>query len=59
MPAHRVFSDETDCLTCHVAGEVGSLPQDHATRTPSECLLCHAPPASETPLSLRQGSRRD
>jgi len=58
-PAHRVLSDETDCLTCHVAGEVGSLPEDHATRTRSECLLCHGGPAAEAPISLRQGARRN
>jgi hypothetical protein len=57
--AHQVLSDQTNCLSCHVAGKVGALPDDHATRTSSECLLCHASPATETPIGLRLGLRRD
>jgi hypothetical protein len=52
-PRHPVMSDQTDCLTCHVAGKVGALPADHTGRTPSECLLCHAPPSADVPISLR------
>jgi len=58
-PAHQVLSDQTNCLSCHVAGKVGALPEDHATRTPAECLLCHATPATETPIGLRRVLRRD
>jgi hypothetical protein len=53
-PAHQVLPDQTNCLSCHVAGKVGAPPEDHATRTQSECLLCHASPASAAPaISLR------
>lgn len=52
-PAHQVLTDQTNCLSCHVAGKVGALPDDHANRTQSECLLCHAPPPTEAPTSLR------
>jgi hypothetical protein len=56
-PAHRVLSDQADCLSCHVAGKVGELPLDHANREQSECLLCHATPgdasgAGSLPVSL-------
>jgi hypothetical protein len=59
VPAHPVSAGQTDCLTCHVAGKVGALPGDHATRTPSECLLCHAPPAAVTSMGSPQPVRRE
>ncbi len=31
------------CLTCHVAGKVGAVPADHATRTDKQCTACHLP----------------
>lgn len=50
VPAHAIVAGQTDCLNCHVAGEVGPLPADHATRSASECLLCHGPqPAVASP----------
>jgi len=57
-PGHQVLSDQTNCLSCHVAGKVGALPEDHATRAPTECLLCHATPGQERPISLGLGLPR-
>ena len=59
VPAHRVEPDQANCLTCHVADEVGALPQDHATRTLAECLHCHAMPSADAPIVLRQSVRRN
>jgi hypothetical protein len=58
-PAHRVLSDQANCLSCHVAGKVGELPLDHANRDESECLLCHATPSTAPTVSLRLGIRPD
>ena len=58
-PRHRVLSDQTDCLTCHVTGNVGALPQDHETRTATECLLCHATTPAEAPAGMRLLVRLD
>jgi len=57
-PGHRVLTDQTDCLSCHVAGKVGELPGDHVDRAPAECLLCHATPAEAQPISLGLGLPR-
>jgi hypothetical protein len=57
-PGHRVLTDQTNCLSCHVAGKVGALPDDHATRAQTECLLCHATPVEERPISLGLGLPR-
>jgi len=43
VPAHAIVAGQTDCLSCHVAGEVAPLPEGHATRSAAECLLCHGP----------------
>jgi hypothetical protein len=57
-PGHQVLSEQTDCLSCHVAGKVGALPGDHVDRAPTECLLCHATPAEAQPISLGFGLPR-
>jgi hypothetical protein len=49
LAKHTVTAGQKDCLTCHVAGRDGALPDDHATRTGSECLLCHEPREMVTP----------
>jgi hypothetical protein len=40
---HAIEAGQTDCLTCHHAGDQGALPADHASRTATECVLCHVP----------------
>jgi hypothetical protein len=57
-PGHKVLTDQTDCLSCHVAGKVGALPEDHVDRDPTECLLCHATPAEAPSISLGLGLSR-
>jgi hypothetical protein len=57
-PGHQVLTDQTDCLSCHVAGKVGELPVDHVDRASTECLLCHATPAEAQPISLGLGLPR-
>jgi len=57
-PGHQVLSEQTDCLSCHVAGKVGALPGDHVDRAPTECLLCHATPAETQAISLGFGLPR-
>jgi hypothetical protein len=54
LPAHAISVGQTDCLDCHVYGkEGGALPDDHASRTATECLLCHGPqPGSSGSPSL-------
>jgi hypothetical protein len=42
-PQHAILAGQSDCLTCHVAAVLGALPDDHRTRTASECVLCHVP----------------
>ncbi len=42
-PQHAILAGQADCLTCHVATDVGALPADHLTRTGNECVLCHVP----------------
>jgi hypothetical protein len=59
VPQHAIVAGQVDCLTCHVAGDVGALPADHASRTVSECQLCHVPTpgatATPTPSALPSG----
>lgn len=42
-PQHAITVGQSDCLTCHYAGDVGALPTDHLARTANECILCHVP----------------
>jgi hypothetical protein len=51
-PPHAITAGQSDCLTCHYAGNVGELPADHLTRTANECVLCHVPSpgSSVTPV---------
>ena len=51
--ASEELAKAKNCLTCHAAGKVGALPQDHETRAATECLLCHATPANEAPIGMR------
>ena len=47
-PQHAITANQTDCLTCHHAGDQGALPADHASRTANECVLCHVPSTAST-----------
>jgi hypothetical protein len=48
VPQHPIKADQTDCLGCHYAGDLGALPADHLTRSANECVLCHVPSAGAT-----------
>jgi hypothetical protein len=51
-PQHAIAAAQSDCLTCHYAGDQGALPADHASRTANECVLCHVPSPGSTPTAL-------
>ncbi len=43
-PLGHVLGDHQDCLQCHSIGDFYSMPRDHARRSGTTCLGCHAVP---------------